>query len=117
MTRGGAEHLNFPNDREPTNEELEQKGATYQWYREKGPWFAACHLVYRSIKVYNSVQLNKISYQLGDIFPELKGNEGSEFAHRAESWYRQKTQTSPEFTSAPPPEPKIGPPTFDKKEE
>ena len=113
----GAERLNFPNDREPTDEELEQTGVSTQWLREKGPWFAACYHVYRSIKVNDSVQPNNISHQLGGTFPELQGNEGWEYGHRAEAWYRQKTQTSPEFKSAPPPEPKIGPPTFDKKEE
>ena len=91
----GTERFNFPNDREPTDKELEHTGATDTWYREKGPWFTACYLVYSSIKVNDSFDITNINSQLRSIFRELGGTEGHEYARQAHVWYMQKTHTAP----------------------
>ncbi|HLD18042.1 MAG TPA: hypothetical protein VJB99_03120 [Patescibacteria group bacterium] len=92
IDRGGQERSSFPNDREPKDEELDETKITNQWLKEKGPYFAACVLLYRQYKVNNDPSPSAALSLFGDVFREFDGDRTvkQHYISRAEIWLRKK---------------------------
>lgn len=92
IDRGGQERSSFPNDREPRDEELEETKITDQWLKEKGPYFAACVLLYKQCKVNNDPSPSSALSLFGDVFREFDGDRAVKqgYISRAEVWLHQK---------------------------
>ncbi|HBO99620.1 MAG: hypothetical protein UU48_C0006G0027 [Candidatus Uhrbacteria bacterium GW2011_GWF2_41_16] len=88
----GQERLSFPNDRKPKDEELEETKITNQWLKEKGPYFAACILLYQHWKINNDLSPSAPLALFGDVFREFDGNRAikQDYISRAEVWLRKK---------------------------